>query len=130
MSSKKTENIFKTFKPLYVFLKFFGLFIYTYKGNICEGCFETKLRNKIWSLFSIIMIISVAILFLNYETTFWSYSVILMNAYKFCAIFGLLVSIISILYQWKHTKKILKILFKIHEFDEKVKKLSYVKFFS
>lgn len=122
MTSKKVQNIFTSFKPLYIYLKIFGLLLYTYNGNISDGYFEIKLKDKIWSLFSIFMIIGAGILFLNFETTFWSYSLILMNAYKLCAVFGFLVAIIAVFYQWKYSNKILKILLMIHEFDEKVKK--------
>jgi hypothetical protein len=123
MTSKKVANVFTAFEPLYNYLKPCGLFLYSFNGDICYGNFEVKFCDKIWSLASIFLVTISMIVFMNCQTTYWSSSLILFNAYMICALVGLIVAIFLIMYQMKYARKIIKILYLLHEFDEKVIKL-------
>lgn len=128
MIAPQISNVFTSFKPLFNYLKFFGLFLPSFHKDIHFGTFEVKLRDKVWSLTSTFCICCSIYYFIGCQTTYWNNSLILLNAYYICALFGNLVSLLMVVYQWKNSKKILKILYKLHEFDLKVKNIFFSNF--
>lgn len=117
MTTQGASNVYTSFEPLYYYLKFLGLF----QSCFCEKNKKTKFRDNLWRLITISMIISFICVFVLLQEGYWDGSNFLMNAFNFCAIFGYSVEIFIVLYQWKHSEKIFKILTKLDEFDEMVR---------
>lgn len=119
MIPQKVVNVYSSVKPFYYFMKFLGLLQPTLKEN---ESFEIKFHDKIWSTISMGIILSTMYAFYRDQLALWETNFFLMNAYTLCSLLGYLIQIFIILYQWKFSRKIVKILGKLNEFDVQVSK--------
>jgi hypothetical protein len=121
MFLKKTENIFTSFTPLYYYLKFFGIFIPSFKGPRINGNLKIKIFDKIWFFTKFVIVIMLIVLKIIFKSDrFSTASAILYYAWEACALVGLITVLTVQFFKYKNSNGIVEILSLLKEFDEKV----------
>lgn len=118
-TSKKAQQLYQSFFPLYIFLKVFGMFPSKFDSSY-SLCMD--IYNKIYSL-SVISISPVLILiyFLKLSQTYANVSQLINSALEVQTIIETIFLTAALIYQYERCEKLQKIYNKIKEIDKNVR---------
>lgn len=117
---KKIANIYTSALPLYYFLKLMGIFPPSFIGSARNGNFSVKIRDKLQFLLAIAFVLFFLYSSLTFASEDFKTSQLLSTAWKIMPACGLLVILITVPYELRVYRKILKLLHLLNEFDVKV----------
>lgn len=121
MFKKNTQqNVYTSITPLYIFLKFFGIFLPSFDGNRSARKFRITIFDKIQFLITCSLLILMFKFMISEKEDDLNSSLLLDLVFKFSGTAGPVAILTLMIYQLKYRNQIINILKNFHEFDEEV----------
>lgn len=117
------ENIYSTAKPFYLLAKLVGVFSMSFQGPMLKGQLVTKWNDVFVLIISFATLLSLIIIKMNVESFIENESSILIKAWDFALLAGLLMLFITLSFQTWRKQEIKEFLKVIYNFDLEAKKL-------